>query len=219
MCVRVMLQREGDYFFYHHVSTTVSTSSSCSGTTTSTSTTITTTYLLPVSHNSSVVMQSDADTMEIMDSDQMDRATAMWAVPFPVNNTMEHLVLGSSHISGTIYLRMYGTAATQKVYAFVVANLDEMLPRLAEGEVAPTQADLDGIFGPVDLGAPSICEMYGGGSDCAVSTGLGVFGVILIGIMIGVAAGSCAGRLCNRGGDKSGYKPVEMSPISRQSSE
>ena len=49
-------------------------------------------------------MQSDADTMEIMDSDQMDRATAMWAV-----------------------------------YAYVVANLDEMLPRLAHDEMAPTQ--------------------------------------------------------------------------------
>jgi carboxypeptidase Q len=48
---------------------------------------------------------SDADTMEIMDSDQLDRATAMWAV-----------------------------------YAYVVANLDEMLPRLADGEEAPTQA-------------------------------------------------------------------------------
>ena len=122
--------------------------------------------------------------MEIMDSDQMDRATAMWAV-----------------------------------YAFVVANLDEMLPRLAEDEVAPTQAELDRIFGPVDLGAPSICEMYGSGSDCAISSGVGALGVILIGVMIGVAAGACAGRLCVGGNDKSGYKPVEMSPISRQSSE
>ena len=51
-----------------------------------------------------VVVQSDADTMEIMDTDQMDRAAAMWAV-----------------------------------YAFVVANLDEMLPRLAENDEAPTQ--------------------------------------------------------------------------------
>jgi hypothetical protein len=42
--------------------------------------------------------------MEIMDSDQMDRAAAMWAV-----------------------------------YAFVVANLDEMLPRLAANEAALTQ--------------------------------------------------------------------------------
>ncbi len=107
----------------------------------------------------------------------------------------------------------------EQVYAFVVANLDEMLPRLTPDEVAPTQSDLDSIFGPVDLGAPSICEMYGGGGDCAISSGLGVFGVILIGVMIGVAAGACVGRMCTSESGKSGYKPVEMSPISRQSSE
>jgi hypothetical protein len=45
-------------------------------------------------------------------------------------------------------------------------------------------------------------------------------GVVLIGVMIGVAAGACAGRMCGGGQkDSGGYKPVEMSPISRQSSE
>lgn len=75
------------------------------------------------------------------------------------------------------------------------------------------------MFGPVNLGAPSVCERYAGGGHCAIASGLGAFGVALIGVMIGVAAGACAGRLCTGQSNKSGYKPVEMSPISRQSAE
>ena len=82
--------------------------------------------------------------------------------------------------------------------------------------------ELDDVFGPVDLGAPSVCEQYAAanGGSCTISSGLGALGVVLIGVMIGVAAGACAGRMCGGGQkDSGGYKPVEMSPISRQSSE
>ena len=109
------------------------------------------------------------------------------------------------------------------VYTYVVANLDEMLPRLdlAAGEEAPTQAELDELFGPVDLGPAAVCLRYaaGQGGACTIESGAGAFGLLLVGAGVGVAAAAAAGEMWGETVPESEYKKIEMSPINRESSE
>ena len=67
------------------------------------------------------------------------------------------------------------------------------------------------MFGPVDLGAPAVCAEYlSAHGGCAISSAMGVAGVLLIGAALGVAVGGCVARACGPNDDANAYETIEM---------
>ena len=95
-----------------------------------------------------------------------------------------------------------------RVCRYVIANLDEMLPRLdvAASEAAPTQQELDDAFGPASLGLPTSCPPALPGADAtstATLVGLVLFGVVLgVGLHAAIVSCSCCHTSRNGGYSK-----------------
>jgi carboxypeptidase Q len=128
---------------------------------------------------------SDADTMEILDPAQMDRAVALWAS-----------------------------------FAYVVANLDDKLPRMAPGEAAPSQAELDELFGVVDLGVPAECAAFVSSVECSIGGG-SLFLAVLVAFAVGTGAAPVVRMIGSMMSSKNGFSKidVETQPINRDSNE
>ena len=96
---------------------------------------------------------SDADTMEILDSAQMDRAVAMWAAYTYVVGNLEEMLPR---------LEPGEEAPTQEVCPH--AQLNRRAASIcwygSDQAWARPQQELDEVFGPVDLGAPGVCVEY-----------------------------------------------------------
>ena len=169
---------------------------------------------------------SDADTMEILDSAQMDRAVAMWAAYTYVVGNLEEMLPR---------LEPGEEAPTQEVCPHAHRRAASICWYGSDQARARPQQELDDVFGPVDLGAPAVCVAYlSAHGGCAISSAMGVGGVLLIGnphdccwhlscilprapaiivrtgAALGVAVGGCVARACGPKEDANAYKKIEM---------